>query len=162
MSCLDFWFWLVVMEEVRKSRPSTLTELKALGEAFAECWPRGGKEVSQEHLESCQGLQGSCRHKLQGQPKDNPEGFSPVCRMSSKVEFKNDWENHYKRNKGLIVRVLLKTVILKHPVYPGLVTQTGYYQGDQEQDNADDHSISLNISRSCHSNWSLSGWSGTR
>ena len=37
MSCLDFWFWVVVMEEVRKSRPSTLTELKALGEAFAEC-----------------------------------------------------------------------------------------------------------------------------
>ena len=36
MSCLDFWFWLVVMEEVRKSRPSTLTELKAVVEAFAE------------------------------------------------------------------------------------------------------------------------------
>ena len=36
MSCLDFWFWLVVMEEVRKSRPSTLTEFKAVGEAFAE------------------------------------------------------------------------------------------------------------------------------
>ena len=36
MSCLDFWFWGVAMEEVRKSRPSTLTELKALGEAFAE------------------------------------------------------------------------------------------------------------------------------
>ena len=29
MSCLDFWFWGVAMEEVRKSRPSTLTELKA-------------------------------------------------------------------------------------------------------------------------------------
>ena len=29
-------------------------------------------------------------------------------------------------------------------IYPGLVTQTGHYQGDQEQDNADDHSISLN------------------
>ena len=36
MSCLDFWFWVVVMEEVRKSRPSTLTELKAVVEAFAE------------------------------------------------------------------------------------------------------------------------------
>ena len=36
MSCLDFWFWVVVMEEVRKSRPSTLTELRAVGEAFAE------------------------------------------------------------------------------------------------------------------------------
>ena len=36
MSCLDFWFWVVVMEEVRKSRPSTLTELKAVGEASAE------------------------------------------------------------------------------------------------------------------------------
>ena len=37
MSCLDFWFWVVVMEEVRKSRPSTLTiKLKAVVEAFAE------------------------------------------------------------------------------------------------------------------------------
>ena len=36
MSCLDFWFWMVVMEEVRKSRPSILTELKAMVEAFAE------------------------------------------------------------------------------------------------------------------------------
>ena len=36
MSCLDFWFWGVAMEEVRKSRPSTLTELKAMVEAFAE------------------------------------------------------------------------------------------------------------------------------
>ena len=36
MSCLDFWFWGVAMEEVRKSRPSTLTELKAVVEAFAE------------------------------------------------------------------------------------------------------------------------------
>ena len=24
-----------------------------------------------------------------------------------------------------------------HSIYPGLVTQTGHYQGDQEQDNAD-------------------------
>ena len=36
MSCLDFWFCLVVMEEVKKSRPSTLTKLKAVVEAFAE------------------------------------------------------------------------------------------------------------------------------
>ena len=36
MSCLDFWFWVVVMEEVRKSRPSTLTKLKAVVEAFAK------------------------------------------------------------------------------------------------------------------------------
>ena len=36
MTCLDFWFWVVVMEQVRKSRPSTLTELKAVVEAFAE------------------------------------------------------------------------------------------------------------------------------
>ena len=36
MSCLDFWFWGVAMEEVRKSRPSILNELKAVVEAFAE------------------------------------------------------------------------------------------------------------------------------
>ena len=36
MRCLDFWFRGMVMEEVRKSRPSTLTELRAVGEAFAE------------------------------------------------------------------------------------------------------------------------------
>ena len=36
MSCLDFWFWVVVMEEVRKSRPSTLTELRPVGGSFAE------------------------------------------------------------------------------------------------------------------------------
>ena len=60
------------MEEVRKSRPSTLTELKAVVKAFAESVEP--EEVSQEHLESCQGLQGSCRHKLQGQPKENVEG----------------------------------------------------------------------------------------
>ena len=36
MSWVDFWFWVVVMEEVRKSRPSTLAELKAVGEAFVE------------------------------------------------------------------------------------------------------------------------------
>ena len=35
MSCLDFWFWVVVMEEVRKRGPSTLTELKAMGEALS-------------------------------------------------------------------------------------------------------------------------------
>ena len=54
MSCLDFWFWGVAMEEVRKSRPSTLTELKAVVKAFAESVEP--EEVSQEHLESCQGL----------------------------------------------------------------------------------------------------------
>ena len=37
MSCLYFWFWMVVMEGVRKSRPSTLTiKLKAVVEAFAK------------------------------------------------------------------------------------------------------------------------------
>ena len=36
MSCFDFWFLVMVMEEVRKSRPSTLTELKAMLEAFVE------------------------------------------------------------------------------------------------------------------------------
>ena len=36
MSCLDFWFWGVAMEEVRKSKQSTLNELKAVVEAFAE------------------------------------------------------------------------------------------------------------------------------
>ena len=36
MRCLDFWFRGMVMEEVRKSRPSTLTELKAVVKAFAE------------------------------------------------------------------------------------------------------------------------------
>ena len=30
------WFWGVAMEEVRKSRPSILTELKAVVEAFAK------------------------------------------------------------------------------------------------------------------------------
>ena len=80
------------MEEVWKSRPFTLTELKAVAEAFAKSVdPKEVKRsAKKEHLESCQGLQGSFRHKLQGQPKDNPEGFSPVCRMSRKVEFKND------------------------------------------------------------------------
>ena len=36
MSCLYFWFGGVTMEEVRKSMPSTLNELKAVVEAFAE------------------------------------------------------------------------------------------------------------------------------
>ena len=54
MRCLDFWFRGMVMEEVRKSRPSTLTELKAVVKAFAESVEP--EEVSQEHLESCQGL----------------------------------------------------------------------------------------------------------
>ena len=36
MSCLDFWFWGVAMEEVRKSRPFTLTVLKAVVDAFAK------------------------------------------------------------------------------------------------------------------------------
>ena len=36
MSCLDFWFWVVVVEEVSKRRPSTLTKLNAVVEAFAE------------------------------------------------------------------------------------------------------------------------------
>ena len=57
--------------EVGKCRPSTLTELKAVVEAFAGA----GEEVSQEYLESCQGLQGSFRRNLRGQPKENPEGF---------------------------------------------------------------------------------------
>ena len=44
LSCLDFWFCLVVMEEVRKSRLSTLTKLKAVVEAFAESIsPQKGK-----------------------------------------------------------------------------------------------------------------------
>ena len=34
-------------------------------------WPGNAGE---EHLESCQGLQGSCQRKLPGQPKENPEG----------------------------------------------------------------------------------------
>ena len=41
MSCLDFWFWGVAMEEVRKSRPSTLNELKAVVDAFAESVNQG-------------------------------------------------------------------------------------------------------------------------
>ena len=36
MSWVNFWFWMVVMEEVRRSRPSALTKLKAVVEAFAE------------------------------------------------------------------------------------------------------------------------------
>ena len=36
MSCLEFWFWGVAIEEVKKSRPSTFTKLKAMVEAFAE------------------------------------------------------------------------------------------------------------------------------
>ena len=37
--------------------------------------------------------------------------------MSRKIEPRNDWENHFKWNKGVILRVLLLTVILRHPVY---------------------------------------------
>ena len=44
LSCMDFWFWGVAMEEVRKSRPATLNELKAVVEAFAE-------SVDQEEVE---------------------------------------------------------------------------------------------------------------
>ena len=36
MSWVNFWFWMVVMEEVRGSRPSGLTKLKAVVEAFSE------------------------------------------------------------------------------------------------------------------------------
>ena len=36
MSCLDLWFWGVTTDEVRKSRLSTLTELKVVVEASAE------------------------------------------------------------------------------------------------------------------------------
>ena len=39
-----------------------------------ECQPGGGEEVSQD-LESCQGLQGSCPHQLQGQPKEILKGL---------------------------------------------------------------------------------------
>ena len=39
--------------------------------------------------------------------------------MSHKTESKDDWENHFRWNKGLILRVLLLTVILKHPVDTG-------------------------------------------
>ena len=35
-SCLDFCFWGVAMEKVRKSRLSTLPEPKAAVDAFAE------------------------------------------------------------------------------------------------------------------------------
>ena len=37
--------------------------------------------------------------------------------MSRKIESRNDWENHFKWNKGLILSVLLLTVILKQPVF---------------------------------------------
>ena len=37
ISCLEFWFWgVAALEEVRKIRLSTLSELKAVVEAFAE------------------------------------------------------------------------------------------------------------------------------
>ena len=41
MSCLDFWFWGVAMEEVRKSKQSTLNELKAVVEAFFQSIDQG-------------------------------------------------------------------------------------------------------------------------
>ena len=39
--------------------------------------------------------------------------------MSRKIESRNDWENCFRWDKGLILGVLLLTVFLKHPVYWG-------------------------------------------
>ena len=36
LSCLDYWFWGVAMEEIRRSKPPTLTELKKTVESFAD------------------------------------------------------------------------------------------------------------------------------
>ena len=35
LSCLDFWFWGAAMQEVSKSRPSTINELKLVVNRFA-------------------------------------------------------------------------------------------------------------------------------
>ena len=54
------------MEEARKSRRFTLTELKAMVEAFAECRPGRDEEVSQEYLESCQACRAVASSSLEG------------------------------------------------------------------------------------------------
>ena len=39
LSCLDYWFWGVAMQEIRRSKPSTLTELKRVVE-LVRVWTR--------------------------------------------------------------------------------------------------------------------------
>ena len=61
MSCLYFWFWMVVMEGVRKSRPSTLTiKLKAVVEAFAESVdPEEVKRSARNRARACKAVSGT-------------------------------------------------------------------------------------------------------
>ena len=63
MSCLDFWFWVVVVEEVRKRRPSTLTKLNAVVEAFAESVdPEEVKRAARStwnHARACRAVAGA-------------------------------------------------------------------------------------------------------
>ena len=54
-------------------------------------------------------FEGSLKKILKGLEHQN-------IKMSRKIQFRNDRENHFKWNKGLILCVLLLTVIVKHPV----------------------------------------------
>ena len=54
-------------------------------------------------------FEGSLKKILKGLEHQN-------IKMSRKIQFRNDRENHLKWNKGLILCVLLLTVIVKHPV----------------------------------------------
>ena len=92
MSCIDFWFWVVVMEEVGKTRPSTLTELKAVGEAFAESFnPEEVKRSAKStwnRARACRAVasasfEGSLKKILKGLEHEN-------IKMSRKIEFRND------------------------------------------------------------------------
>ena len=50
LSCLDYWFWGVAMQEIRRSKPSTLTELKRVVESFAERMDQEEVVKSARHL----------------------------------------------------------------------------------------------------------------
>ena len=50
LSCLDYWFWGVAMQEIRRSKPSTLTELKRVVESFAESLDQEEVVKSARHL----------------------------------------------------------------------------------------------------------------
>ena len=59
LSCLDYWFWGVAMQEVRKSKPSTLAELKTTVESFAESLDQEEVVKSARHLRQ---RARACRH----------------------------------------------------------------------------------------------------
>ena len=59
LSCLDYWFWGVAMQEVRKSKPSTLAELKTTVESFAESLNQEEVVKSARHLRQ---RARACRH----------------------------------------------------------------------------------------------------